>query len=90
MKVAGIDVHKKVSMVVVVDGSMPEEKPARRRFVTMPSGLHTPLNVVARAGSRRGGDGIDCAILAVGMARTGAPHAFAFGAGVFQPCTTWA
>jgi hypothetical protein len=34
MKVAGIDVHKKVLMVVVVDASMPEEKPARRRFVT--------------------------------------------------------
>ena len=33
MKVAGIDVHKKVLMVVVVDASMPEEKPARRRFV---------------------------------------------------------
>jgi hypothetical protein len=31
MKVAGIDVHKKVLMVVVVDASMPEEKPARRR-----------------------------------------------------------
>jgi hypothetical protein len=31
MKVAGIDVHEKVLMVVVVDASMPEEKPARRR-----------------------------------------------------------
>jgi hypothetical protein len=40
MKVAGIDVHKKVLMVVVVDASTPEEKPARRRFVTMPSELH--------------------------------------------------
>ena len=36
MKVAGIDVHKKVLMVVV-DARTPEEKPARRRFVTMPS-----------------------------------------------------
>ena len=35
MKMAGIDVHKKVLMVVVVDASTPEEKPARRRFVTM-------------------------------------------------------
>jgi len=37
MKIAGIDVHKKVLMVVVVDRSAPEEKPARRRFVTLPS-----------------------------------------------------
>src|SRR5438477_9959289 len=39
MKVAGIDVHKKILMAVVVDASMPEEKPARRRFATMPSEL---------------------------------------------------
>ena len=43
MKVAGIDVHKKVLMVVVVDASMPEEKPVRRRFVTMPSELRRLL-----------------------------------------------
>ena len=43
MKVAGIDVHKKVLMVVVVDASMPEERPAGRRFVTMPSELHRLL-----------------------------------------------
>jgi transposase len=39
MKVAGIDVHKKVLMVVVMDTSALEEKPARRRFVTLPSEL---------------------------------------------------
>src|SRR5246127_5233217 len=39
MKMAGIEVHKKVWMVVVVDASVPEEKPARRRFVTLPSEL---------------------------------------------------
>src|SRR5437667_6588453 len=39
MKIAGIDVHKKVLMVVVVDVRAPEEKPARRRFVTVPSEL---------------------------------------------------
>ena len=39
-KLAGIDVHKKVLMVVVFDASMPEEKPERRRFTTMPSDLH--------------------------------------------------
>jgi transposase len=39
MKMAGIDVHKKVLMVVVVDANTPEEKPERRRFATMPSEL---------------------------------------------------
>jgi len=38
-KIAGIDVHKKVLMVVVIDASTPEEKPDRRRFATMPSDL---------------------------------------------------
>src|SRR5437867_8137184 len=37
MKVAGIDVHKKVLMVVVIDATTPEEKTERRRFATMPS-----------------------------------------------------
>jgi transposase len=36
-KIAGIDVHKKVLMVVVIDATLPEEKPERRRFATMPS-----------------------------------------------------
>src|SRR5579863_6197935 len=35
MKMAGIDVHKKVLMVVVVDTTEPEAKPVRRRFVTV-------------------------------------------------------
>jgi len=39
-KIAGIDVHKKVLMVVVIDATTPEEKPERRRFATMPSDLH--------------------------------------------------
>jgi len=38
-KIAGIDVHKKVLMVVVMDASTPESKPERRRFATMPSDL---------------------------------------------------
>ena len=50
MKVAGIDVHKKVLMVVVVDASMPEEKPVRRRFVTMPSELHRLLTWLREQG----------------------------------------
>src|SRR4029077_3552142 len=36
-KLAGIDVHKKVLMVVVIDATTPEEKPERRRFATLPS-----------------------------------------------------
>ena len=36
-KIAGIDVHKKVLMVVVIDATTPEEKPERRRFAAMPS-----------------------------------------------------
>jgi hypothetical protein len=43
MKMAGIDVHKKVLMAVVVDTSTPQEKPARRRFPTLPSELHRLL-----------------------------------------------
>jgi len=38
-KIAGIDVHKKVLMVVVMDARTPELKPERRRFATMPSEL---------------------------------------------------
>src|SRR6201987_5516278 len=50
MKVAGIDVDKKVLMVVVVDASTPEEKPARRRFVTMPSESHLLLTWLREPG----------------------------------------
>jgi len=39
MTMAGIDVHKKVLMVVVIDATRPEEKPERRRFTTLPSDL---------------------------------------------------
>jgi hypothetical protein len=38
-KIAGIDVHKKVLMVVVMDASTPDDKPERRRFATLPSEL---------------------------------------------------
>jgi transposase len=38
-QIAGIDVHKKVLMVVVIDASAPELKPERRRFGTMASEL---------------------------------------------------
>ena len=38
-QIAGIEVHKKVLMVVVMDASTPDEKPERRRFATLPSEL---------------------------------------------------
>ena len=38
--IAGIDVHKKVLMVVVLYAHAPETKPPRRRFSTLPSELH--------------------------------------------------
>src|ERR1700746_3511253 len=50
MKDAGVDVHKKVLMVVVVDASTPEEKPTRRRFVTMPSELQRLLTWLREQG----------------------------------------
>jgi hypothetical protein len=42
-KIAGIDVHKKVLRVVVIDATTPEEKPERRRFATLPRELHRLL-----------------------------------------------
>jgi transposase len=38
-RIAGIDVHKKVLMVVVIDAGAAERKPERRRFGTMASEL---------------------------------------------------
>ena len=49
-KIAGIDVHKKVLMVVVIDASMPESKPERRRFATMPSALRRLLTWLREQG----------------------------------------
>jgi hypothetical protein len=46
-KIAGIDVHKKVLMVVVMDASTPDEKPERRRFATLPSELRR-LSILLR------------------------------------------
>jgi hypothetical protein len=43
-KIAGIDVHKKVLMVVVMDARTQEEKPERRRFATMPNELRRLSN----------------------------------------------
>ena|SRR5215467_11142336 len=43
-KIAGIDVHKKVLMVVVIDASTADCEPERRRFATMPSDLRRLLS----------------------------------------------
>lgn len=43
-KLAGIDVHKKVVMVVVIDPHNRDEKPERRRFLTMPGDLRLLSN----------------------------------------------
>ena len=50
MKIAGIDVHKKVLMVVVMDAATPDEKPERRRFATMPSDLRRLSNWLQEQG----------------------------------------
>src|ERR1700730_3448962 len=49
-RVAGIDVHKKVLMVVVMDAHAPESKPERRRFATMPSDLRRLLTWLREQG----------------------------------------
>src|SRR5271170_1288401 len=49
-KIAGIDVHKKVLMVVVIDARTPEAKPERRRFATMPSELRRLSNWLQEQG----------------------------------------
>ena len=49
-KIAGIDVHKKVLMVVVMDARAPEAKPERRRFATMPSELRRLSNWLQEQG----------------------------------------
>ena len=50
MKMAGIDVHKKVLMAVVMDTSTPQEKPVRRRFITLPNELHRFLTWLREQG----------------------------------------
>ena len=86
-KVAGIDVHKKVLMVVVIDARTPEEKPERRRFATMPTELRRLSNWLQDTRGRRSGDGIDRAILAIGVDGIRAAHVPSSGASVFQPCS---
>jgi len=49
-KIAGIAVHKKVLMVVVIDAAGAEEKPERRRFGTMASELRRVSNWLREQG----------------------------------------
>ena len=57
MKMAGIDVHKKVLIVVVIETTSPEEKPERRRFTTLP-GAEPIVQLVASARCASSGHGI--------------------------------
>ncbi|HEX3472363.1 MAG TPA: transposase [Silvibacterium sp.] len=53
-KIVGIDVHKKVLMVVVMDARTPEKRPERRRFATMPSELRRLSNWLQEQGVEEG------------------------------------
>jgi hypothetical protein len=76
-KIAGIDVHKKVLMVVVMDAHAPADEPERRRFATW----------LREREVKRSGHGIYCPILAIGVVGIGTVHALAVGTNVFQPCS---
>jgi hypothetical protein len=58
-KIAGIDVHKKMLMVVVIDASTPEGKPERRRFARKLRYDHwgfIPITTAATSATLRTGD----------------------------------
>ena len=88
MKMAGIDVHKKVLMVVVIETTSAEEKPERRQFTTLPGDL-SRLSSWLRAQ-----DGQEAVMESTAQYwRTvcfgiGAAYAPAFGPCLLQPCTT--
>jgi len=81
MKVAGIDVPKKVLMAVVVDCEYAGRETSATAIRHHAERTAPAVDMVAGAGSRRGSDGIDGPVLAVSMAGTRVPHAFAFGTG---------
>src|SRR5215472_202608 len=85
-KIAGIDVHKKVLMVVVIDASTADCEPERRRFATMPSDLRRLLSWLQEKEVKGAVMEIHRAVLAVGLASIGAVYAFAVGTSVFQSC----
>ena len=77
MKVAGIDVQESV------DGSCRRCECAGRETSAAAICHHAErvaptVDLATGTGGRRGGDGIDRSVLAVGVAGTGAPYAFAF------------
>jgi hypothetical protein len=86
-KIAGIDVHKKVLMVVVMDARTPESKPERRRFATMPSELRRLSTWLQEQGVEEAVMESTAAVLAIGVAGVGAAYVLAPGAGIFQPCS---
>src|SRR2546426_12154807 len=85
MKIAGIDVHKKVLMVVVIDASTPQEKPWRRRFTTMPSELHRLLIWLREQGVEEAVMESTAQYWRAGWLGTGPPIGFCFAQGVSHP-----
>jgi hypothetical protein len=85
-KIAGVDVRKKVLMVVVIDAATPEEKTERRRFATMPSEMRR-LSVWLREQGGEEAVGIHGPILAIGVVGVGAVHAFTSGTRIFESCS---
>ena len=79
-KIAGIDVHKKVLMVVVLDGAAPGEKPERRRFSTMPTELRHLATWLRERGV------MEAVMESTAQYwRSRAAHEFAPGASIFEP-----
>ena len=85
-KTAGIDVHKKVLMVVM-DWSRTGGEAGAAAIFHHAHRVAPSLDLAAGPRRGRGGDGIDAAILAIGVAGIGAVSESAFGAGIFQPGT---
>ena len=85
-KIAGIDVHKKVLMVVVIDATTPEEKPERRRFATLPSDRQRFLIGLREQGVEEAGMDSTAQYWRSVWLEWEPPHAFALGPSVLPPC----
>ena len=71
--IAGIDVHKKVLVVVVAEVTEQGEwSYERKTFGATASELQRFSRLVPTAGGAGSGDGVYCAVLATSMGRTGA------------------
>ena len=79
-KIAGIDVHKKVLMVVVMDAHAPADEPERRRFATMPSDLRRLLSWLQEKEVKE-------AVMESTAQYWRSAWALAVGTSVFRPCS---